>query len=99
VVISNGKVVEQGTHEELLAQKGHYHALVTAQHLNTIDGMENGNNEESEGWLFEQFVCLFFINTFAASYLNKLQPETAHPPSKHKDKHGLIILQCKHTEL
>ena len=25
--------------------------------------------------------------------------ETAHSPSKHKDKHGFIISQCKHTEL
>jgi hypothetical protein len=61
VVISGGKVVEQGTHVELLAQKGHYHALVTAQHLNTIDGMENGNKNDSEGLVFEQFFCLFFI--------------------------------------
>ena len=25
--------------------------------------------------------------------------ETAHSPSKHKDKHRFIISQCKHTEL
>ena len=25
--------------------------------------------------------------------------QTAHSPSKHKDKHGFIITQCKHTEL
>ena len=25
--------------------------------------------------------------------------QTAHSPSKHKDKHGFIISQCKHTEL
>ena len=25
--------------------------------------------------------------------------QTAHSPSKHKDKHGFVILQCKHTEL
>ena len=30
--------------------------------------------------------------------LNQLS-ETAHSPSKHKDKHGFIISQCKHTEL
>jgi hypothetical protein len=29
--------------------KGHYHALVTAQQLNTIDEMEDGHEEESEG--------------------------------------------------
>ncbi|XP_033609713.1 ATP-dependent translocase ABCB1 isoform X3 [Cryptotermes secundus] len=48
VVISNGKVVEQGTHKELLSLKGHYHALVSAQQLNIVDDMEN-ENEESEG--------------------------------------------------
>jgi len=61
VAISDGKVVEQGTHVELLAKKGHYHALVNAQHLNTIDEMENGNQKESEGLLFEQFFFLLFI--------------------------------------
>ena len=25
--------------------------------------------------------------------------QTSHSPSKHKDKHGFIISQCKHTEL
>jgi ABC-type transport system involved in cytochrome bd biosynthesis fused ATPase/permease subunit len=49
VVISDGKVVEQGTHMDLLALKGHYHALVNAQQLNTIDEMENKNEENSEG--------------------------------------------------
>ena len=46
---------------ELLALKGHYHALVNAQQLNTINEMENENKEESEGLLCEQFFCLFFI--------------------------------------
>jgi hypothetical protein len=55
VVISNGKVVEQGTHMELLALSGHYHALVTAQQLNTIDEMENRNEDESGGQLFDNF--------------------------------------------
>lgn len=49
MVISDGKVVEQGTHVDLLAMKGHYHALVNAQQLNTIDEMEYENEEEAEG--------------------------------------------------
>ena len=48
-------------------------------------------------------VIVLAFNTFTAivdlSRSNLLQPETAHCPSKHKDKHGFIILQCKHTEL
>jgi ABC-type multidrug transport system ATPase subunit len=52
VVISDGKVVEQGTHAELLALEGHYHALVNAQQLNTVDEMEN-EDEESEGQSYE----------------------------------------------
>ncbi|XP_030824814.1 ATP-binding cassette sub-family B member 5 [Camarhynchus parvulus] len=31
VVIKNGRVVEQGTHSQLLAKEGHYYALVNAQ--------------------------------------------------------------------
>ena len=30
---------------------------------------------------------------------SQLLSQTAHSPSKHKDKHGFIISQCKHTEL
>ena len=33
-----------------------------------------------------------------SSILLKLS-ETAHSPSKHKDRHGFFISQCKHTEL
>ena len=36
-VISNGKVVEQGTHGKLLAANGHYARLVAAQDLNRQD--------------------------------------------------------------
>jgi ABC-type multidrug transport system ATPase subunit len=54
VVISDGKVVEQGTHMDLLALKGHYHALVSAQQLNIADGMEN-EDEESEGQSYETY--------------------------------------------
>lgn len=31
LVIDNGKILEMGSHKELLAQKGHYHALYTNQ--------------------------------------------------------------------
>ena len=35
----------------------------------------------------------------AQFFLEREMSETAHSPSKHKDKHGFIISQCKHTEL
>ena len=46
-------------------------------------------------------VALRIINyhTYTTSHIKdlyRLQPEAAHSPSKHKDKHGLIISQCKH---
>ena len=31
-------------------------------------------------------------------YMSEQRSQTAHSPSKHKDKHGFIISQCKHTE-
>lgn len=67
VVISDGKVVEQGTHEELLALKGHYHALVTAQQLNKIDEMENENEEESEDKAHKKLGRLMSIVSRASS--------------------------------
>jgi len=94
VVISSGKVVEQGTHVELLAQKGHYHTLVTAQHLNAIDEMENETKKESEGLLFEQFFCLFFIKlsyiyTFPVSVVRNCL--LYHPPLIKFSPHGSVI--------
>ena len=38
------------------------------------------------------------LPSFSLNQLRNLS-ETAHSPSKHKDKHGFIISQCKHTEL
>jgi ABC-type multidrug transport system ATPase subunit len=68
VVISDGKVVEQGTHTELLALKGNYHFLVNAQQLNTVDEMES-ENEESEGQVLVThfFSSLWGFSIFIAS--------------------------------
>jgi hypothetical protein len=38
---------------DLLTLKGHYHALVNAQQLNTVDEIENENEEKSEGQSYE----------------------------------------------
>lgn len=97
MVISNGNVVEQGTHVELLAQKGHYHALVTAQHLNTIDEMDNEKQEESTGLFFEQFFCLFFIKlshiyTFPVSVVCNCL--LRHPPLFKFSLLSLYVIPC-----
>jgi ABC-type multidrug transport system fused ATPase/permease subunit len=36
VVIADGRIVEQGTHEGLLAQRGEYFKLYTMQHCETF---------------------------------------------------------------
>lgn len=49
VVLSKGEIVEQGTHEELLAAEGSYFRLVRAQNLATtaISGSKTDQNDES----------------------------------------------------
>jgi ATP-binding cassette subfamily B (MDR/TAP) protein 1 len=51
-VVDNGRVVEQGSHNELMASKGHYHRLVEAQSLSshtessaTYEAIMEGRND------------------------------------------------------
>lgn len=48
VVMSNGSVVEQGTHDELLDKKGAYAALVSAQDLGKAGNTQSAALEESD---------------------------------------------------
>ena len=47
-VMSNGKVIEQGTHKELLEQNGLYAAMVRAQDLGIEDGVEEKQEKEDK---------------------------------------------------
>ncbi|KAJ5637430.1 hypothetical protein N7490_007309 [Penicillium lividum] len=47
VVLSHGEVIEQGTHQQLLAYKGSYHKFVHSQTLNTNnEGMRGSENSK-----------------------------------------------------
>jgi ATP-binding cassette subfamily B (MDR/TAP) protein 1 len=52
-VMSEGTVVEQGTHSALIEKKGHYAALVAAQDLG--EGVEDSSNGPSHADLTENF--------------------------------------------
>ncbi len=43
LVMKNGTVIEQGTHEELIAEKGFYEDLYNSQFTKNIDAQEDGN--------------------------------------------------------
>jgi ATP-binding cassette subfamily B (MDR/TAP) protein 1 len=46
VVLSHGKVIEQGTHQQLLADKGSYHKLVHSQTLDTKEEAMSGFKDQ-----------------------------------------------------
>jgi ATP-binding cassette subfamily B protein len=52
IVIENGKIAEQGTHAELLRERGHYYKLYTQQFRHQLEVQygvaENGEKEEVE---------------------------------------------------
>jgi hypothetical protein len=43
VVISEGKVIEEGNHAQLMALKGAYHSLVVSQGLSETEEVFTGN--------------------------------------------------------
>jgi ATP-binding cassette subfamily B protein len=45
IVIEDGKIAEQGTHAELLRQRGHYYRLYTQQFRHELE-VQYGVNEE-----------------------------------------------------
>jgi len=47
LVIDGGKVIEAGTHKELLAQRGHYHSLYTNQFKKEQESILLGSNENT----------------------------------------------------
>jgi hypothetical protein len=43
VVVSEGKVVEEGDHAQLMAERGAYHSLVVSQGINETEEVFTGN--------------------------------------------------------
>lgn len=48
VVMSQGKIIEQGTHNDLLQLKGAYHSLVSAQNIAVETSGDNDSSSEEE---------------------------------------------------
>jgi hypothetical protein len=42
-VVSEGKVIEEGNHAQLMAEKGAYHSLVLSQGLSETEDVFTGN--------------------------------------------------------
>ncbi|KAK9375957.1 P-loop containing nucleoside triphosphate hydrolase protein [Lipomyces chichibuensis] len=56
VVMRTGEILEQGTHEELIAKKGDYYGLVQAQSIEALkeDSSESEDSDEGEALLDEK---------------------------------------------
>ena len=66
--------------------------------LNTTD--DNYYYEAAKSWRGTHTPVTTALHRIVLRIINTVDcSQTAHSPSKHKDKHGFIISQCKHTEL
>lgn len=61
LVMKNGTVIEQGTHEELIAEKGFYEDLYNSQFTKNIDAQEDEMNKETMKTISESAVKLKFL--------------------------------------
>ncbi|KAJ5792122.1 uncharacterized protein N7503_008100 [Penicillium pulvis] len=87
VVFVKGEIQEQGTHDELLEKKGHYHSLVAAQH---IAETKKDEDELDPDMLIEQSVASNRIKTM-------WRASTADPNSMFRRgsvaRHGSVMRQ------
>jgi hypothetical protein len=58
-VVSEGKVIEEGNHAQLMAEKGAYHSLVVSQGLSETEDVFTGNFVFK--YFYESFKCLSIL--------------------------------------
>jgi ATP-binding cassette subfamily B (MDR/TAP) protein 1 len=69
IVLNKGAVVEQGTHESLLAAGGAYHRLVSAQQLSVAaDDVQDQSDESSESEVAHDLADIDRIETRQSAY-------------------------------
>ena len=71
VVMSEGRIIEQGTHDDLLERKGAYHSLVEAQKIGEARDLDRDLDEKAD---FEE-EKLERILTGQSSQLHEVDPE------------------------
>jgi hypothetical protein len=58
-VVSEGKVIEEGNHAQLMAEKGAYHSLVVSQGLSETEDVFTGNFVFK--YFYESLKCLSIL--------------------------------------
>ena len=77
-VIDKGRVLEQGTHDELVAQDGIYHKLVHKQITRSLNAIPEGEASGESGDQIDAILDMLEGNPGAKSVTNdKAQPHTS----------------------
>lgn len=100
VVLSKGKIVEQGSHDELLRAEGAYYTLIKAQTLKSSDQADDDVKGQTSAHVDQTDAgALYKAETQHSTWSNKSEPTPENPDKRISLLRCTYILFAEHSNL